>query len=153
MKNLNWNSGFTLIELLAVIILIAILALFAIPSAIEYLRSSSDKLTSVQKENIKDAAKMYYDDCVYGDGIEGVESACKEFLEPKFIYNKNSYCITLEKLVSLKYIEKIYVNKKLYSCNINVIVDQESESDVNFEIVDNSDFNGKTYDLNRVCSS
>ncbi len=56
MKN---NKGFTLIELLAVIVILAIIGLIAIPTAIDSINNSKEKLYKEQVKRILDAADSW----------------------------------------------------------------------------------------------
>lgn len=54
--------GFTLIELLAVIAILSMLALIAVPNAIEIYNEGIKKEMKVQENNVKDAANLYVED-------------------------------------------------------------------------------------------
>lgn len=56
MKN---RKGFTLVELLAVIVILGIIALIAVPNVLGTLNKSKGKLSQVQKETILSACKNY----------------------------------------------------------------------------------------------
>ena len=56
------NNGFTLIELLAVIAILSMLALIAVPSAIEIYNEGIKKEMKIQESNVKDAANLYVED-------------------------------------------------------------------------------------------
>lgn len=56
MKN---NKGFTLIELLAVIVILAVIGLIAIPTAIDSINNSKEKLYKEQVKRILDAADSW----------------------------------------------------------------------------------------------
>lgn len=82
------RDGFTLIELLAVIAILSMLALIAVPSAIEIYNEGIKKEMKIQESNVKDAANLYvedyctdkidesltcprtYENGIYGDGID-----------------------------------------------------------------------------------
>ncbi len=53
------NKGFTLIELLAVIVILAIIGLIAIPTAIDSINNSKEKLYKEQVKRILDAADSW----------------------------------------------------------------------------------------------
>lgn len=53
------KKGFTLIELMGVIMILGVIALIAIPVVDRQLKESKKDLSQTQKENIKDAAKMW----------------------------------------------------------------------------------------------
>ena len=52
--NMN-EKGFTLIELLAVIALLAIIIVFAVPNVLKVFSEGRNKLSSIQKNQIKSA--------------------------------------------------------------------------------------------------
>ena len=56
------KNGFTLIELLAVIAILSMLALIAVPSAIEIYNEGIKKEMKIQESNVKDAANLYVED-------------------------------------------------------------------------------------------
>lgn len=56
------KNGFTLIELLAVIAILSMLALIAVPSAIEIYNEGIKKEMKIQESNVKDAANLYIED-------------------------------------------------------------------------------------------
>lgn len=56
------KGGFTLIELLAVIAILSMLALIAVPNAIEIYNEGIKKEMKVQESNVKDAANLYVED-------------------------------------------------------------------------------------------
>ena len=53
------NKGFTLVELLGTIIILAFLALVAIPAINSIIRGNKSDLHDVQMESIKEASKSY----------------------------------------------------------------------------------------------
>ena len=57
------NKGFSLIELLAVIIIIGIVALIAVPSVSQYINKASDTSYSSYERSMEDAAKNMIMDC------------------------------------------------------------------------------------------
>lgn len=61
MKN---NKGFTLVEILAVITILGIIIIFALPAALDAIGKSRNKLNEYTKKNISDTAKMYFMDIV-----------------------------------------------------------------------------------------
>ena len=78
------KKGFTLVELLAVIIILGLLAIIAIPSIIGILNNEKENISDSMKNIIINASSLYIED---NSGVY-----------PKV--NNNVYCIKLESLVN-----------------------------------------------------
>ena len=61
------KKGFTLIELLAVIVILGVVLLLAMPSILDSINASRDSSYKILIGNIKTAAETYYQECEYGD--------------------------------------------------------------------------------------
>lgn len=61
------KKGFTLIELLAVIVVLGVVLLLAMPSILDSINTSRDSSYKILIGNIKTAAETYYQECEYGD--------------------------------------------------------------------------------------
>jgi len=83
------NKGYTLIELLGVMIILALLISFVLPSVINSIKSSSNKKDNLTNELIINAVKLY------------IEDNSDEYYE---IYG-NTYCIPLVTLVESNYLK------------------------------------------------
>ena len=59
--NMN-KKGFTLIELLAVIALLGVIIVFAVPNVIKIFTDNKDALSSIQKQQLRSAVQMYIND-------------------------------------------------------------------------------------------
>lgn len=98
------KRGFTLVELLAVIALVAVIMLLVVPAVSSSFGGSLDKVLSVQRNEIKDAAKLYLNDyCLYP--LSG--NTCTLTRNNDFTY---SGTISLATLVSANYIENVKLN-------------------------------------------
>ena len=89
--NMN-KKAFTLVELLAVIIILGIIALIAVPTVFKIIDSSKDELYNDQIVQIENAAKRWT-----------VENA----------YEEKSYKVTINELISGGYLEGTKNNKVL----------------------------------------
>ena len=78
------KKGFTLVELLAVIIILGLLTIIAIPSIIGILNNEKENISNSMKNIIINASSLYIED---NSGVY-----------PKV--NNNVYCIKLESLVN-----------------------------------------------------
>lgn len=66
MKN---KKGFTLIEILAVVAILGILSLIAVPNVLKYLKTSQERAMITQENTIADAANLYNEDyCIHPIG-------------------------------------------------------------------------------------
>lgn len=83
------KRGFTLIELLGVIIILALLMIFAFPNSIDFIKSSNNDIDDINLKLIYNASEMY------------IKDNAKDFYKK----NGNRYCITLEELVDENYLK------------------------------------------------
>lgn len=61
------KKGFTLIELLAVIVVLGVVLILAMPIILDSINASRNASYKVLMGNIKTAAETYYQECEYGD--------------------------------------------------------------------------------------
>ena len=54
------QSGFTMIEIMVVVVIVAILAAIALPTCLDYVKSSYASEARTVMSNINNAANMYY---------------------------------------------------------------------------------------------
>lgn len=146
------KKGFTLIELLAVIVVLGVVLLLAMPSILDSINASRDSSYKILIGNIKTAAETYYQECEYGD----LSDKNKYGVYACTIINGNTINITIEDLANtgiLKVSEsdennKLVVldprdtTKNLNSCRIQIIkiVDKDNKFKVTYQI------NGSTKD-------
>lgn len=114
MKNKN---GFTLTELLAVIALISILSLMAVPAIISQYNNAVQKEMKVQENEVKSAANIYLTDYC----LEAIDDASC----PETMVKQNYICLSDLQKSDTKYINKVLYKK--YPCD-GVIVYDENET-------------------------
>ena len=61
------KKGFTLIELLAVIVILGVVLLLAVPSILDSINASKNSSYKILVDNIKTSAETYYQECEYGN--------------------------------------------------------------------------------------
>lgn len=61
------KKGFTLIELLAVIVMLGVILILAMPSILDSISASRSSSYKILMANVKTAAETYYQECEYGD--------------------------------------------------------------------------------------
>lgn len=125
------NKGFTLTEMLAVIVVLGIVMVLALPTAINTFYKSRHKLDEYEKKNIIDAGKLYLTDLDEGniefeipetknvngkpynngDKISGYDFRV-------YLIEKGDIEVNLRKLVSLGYYDKECNYKKPESCKV-----------------------------------
>lgn len=119
------KKGFTLVEILAVVILITIVALIAVPNVLGVLKDSKEKLYESQVSEIEESCQLYVQICktctnIYEDDVTEVE-------------------VPITDLVSNGYLEKIPVNPKTnedFSGTSKVIVTKNSNGVFNYNFVE-----------------
>ncbi len=105
------NKGFTLVELLAVITIISLITIVAVPSALTFQQNMNKKMFCSKVDSIETAAKLYGTD-VYDsidqkrfDGIPSLEC-------PTSISNQACVKINVEMLLKKSYLKKEANNVK-----------------------------------------
>ena len=102
MKN---SRGFTLVEIIAVLVLISLLMIFAIPAITGVLSSSRNTIDGLNKKNLTEAGKMFAEDIYLcrGEVPEEVKAAtgsvpvtCSELRDK--LSSSTGISITVEKL-------------------------------------------------------
>ena len=94
------KKGFTLIELLGVIIILALIMVFTLPSIINAIKTSSNQKNDINLKLIYNATDIY------------IDKSKDEFVKE----NGNVYCITLRELVNSGYLKSpivLYNNEDL----------------------------------------
>lgn len=137
------KKGFTLIELLAVIVVLGVVLLLAMPSILDSINTSRDSSYKILIGNIKTAAETYYQECEYGD-----LSDKNKYGDYACAIDNNTINITIEDLANtgiLKVSEsdennKLVVldprdtTKNLNSCGIQIIKSVDNKFKVTYQI-------------------
>ena len=127
------TKGFTLVELLAVIVILGLIGLIAIPTVTSSLNSYKKKLKITQENNIKSAAKSWMakniEKTPNGDsGVCNFGSSCSEDYE--------TLVITLKELQNSKLIDDDLkdpeTNKKIDANDYKVCINSEGNKLVYF---------------------
>lgn len=92
------KNGFTLVELLAVVIILALLAMFALPRVLNQFSNYREGLDEDQRQLIIEAARVYVNENV-GKFLGGT------------VTNPKTYCIELETLVDDGALNKKFLDK------------------------------------------
>ena len=97
MKRIN-NKGFTLVEVIAVVVIIALLGMIAIPNVISTINKGKDTSYEILVKDINIAAKQLYEEVEYVGVVLKNYNTEGEFGE--IIINSNSIETNLQTLVS-----------------------------------------------------
>ena len=116
------KRGFTLIELLAVIALLGIVIVFAVPNVVNVFKSNKGTLSSIQKEQLRSAVKMYLNDyCtepISDDYICDEEHFSTSINENNIIYVKTGE-IDLEDFAKTNYFEEEQITN---NCSGSIVI-------------------------------
>ena len=125
------NKGFTLVELLAVLILLSIIIIIAVPNVLSALTSSKDSLNKIQKKNVEYAAEKLILEVVNCDVPEDVvvsnifvappaEPSCENMRN--FVYD-NKVKVTIGGLKEYGYLEDFSAHCEGY---VSITTDENS---------------------------
>lgn len=124
MQKVKNEKGFTLVELLAVIVIMAILLLVAIPNISRVRQSSLKKTMRIQEGNVKKAADLYIQDyCT--SGLEDT-STCPDSYARNIDEDEKYICLNDLTDEDNRYISDVTYNKQ--SCNGVVVYTKNSKS-------------------------
>lgn len=119
------NKGFTLVELLAVIVLLGLIALVAVPAITGIIKSGKESLSGSQKESIIMSAKNWASE---RDNISKLPA----------VGTTNSVCVTLNTLQSSGYSDLVVKDPKTGDpMNVSVKITRDNKQ-IKYEIVDDS---------------
>ena len=117
--NMN-EKGFTLIELLAVIALLAIIIVFAVPNVLKVFSEGRNKLSNIQKNQIKSAVEMYINDyCTEPIGYNVCPSSLIKENDSNGIIKVTGGTISLETIASSGYFNESEI---LHNCTGNISI-------------------------------
>lgn len=143
------RKGFTLIELLAVIIVIALISVIAVPGVIEYVNSAKNTSYNLLIQNTISASKTYYEECEYGDLSDNSKYgsyACKINKDEKGDYIiTNLGTLANTGMLSVNDVDsngkKIVLNPKdntdISSCEIKITKKVDSNYKVTYKVTNN----------------
>ncbi len=123
MINLKQNRAFTLVEILAVITLIALLSLVALPLVINQVNKSKGKIDDTLQVLIEEATDRYID--------------MNQAKYPK--QEGAKYCISLQTLVDYEYLKEPLINpsdKKKVNLSLIVQANFISDTEATYSIVE-----------------
>ena len=136
------KKGFTLIELLAVIVVLGVVLMLAMPSILDSINASRNASYKVLMGNIKTAAETYYQECEYGD-----LSNKAKYGNYACTINNNTITTTIGALANTGILKvaadesgNLIVNdprdttKNLNSCGIQIIKTVDSNFKVTYQI-------------------
>lgn len=136
------KKGFTLIELLAVIVVLGVVLILAMPSILDSINASRNASYKVLMGNIKTAAETYYQECEYGD-----LSNKAKYGNYACTINNNTITTTIGALANTGILKvaadesgNLIVNdprdttKNLNSCGIQIIKTVDSNFKVTYQI-------------------
>ncbi len=136
------KKGFTLIELLAVIVVLGVVLILAMPSILDSINASRNASYKVLMSNIKTAAETYYQECEYGD-----LSNKAKYGNYACTINNNTITTTIGALANTGILKvaadetgNLIVNdprdttKNLNSCGIQIIKTVDSNFKVTYQI-------------------
>lgn len=115
------KKGFTLIEMIAVILLVGLLTIFAIPAVVNQVGKKSEEVDNVTKKIIYSAAELY--------------------VQQRDIVITDKYCeITLQKLIDEGYLDKSntsYASGNQIPTNRIIKVTKDAYNQNEYELVKN----------------
>lgn len=118
------KKGFTLIELLAVIVVLGVVLLLAMPSILDSINASRDSSYKILIGNIKTAAETYYQECEYGD-----LSDKNKYGSYACSIDASSITIPLSSLANTGFL-KVSDTKKVAGKEVKVVLNPKNNADM-----------------------
>lgn len=117
------KKGFTLVELLAVIVILALIMTFAIPSVLKSRNASLEKISEIEVKNIKDAAIVLATDVDTSGNVQNecnkLSLSCTYSADGKSIETINT---SVDGLVNLGYYDDSSKNTADKKCSGNIVI-------------------------------
>ena len=111
---MNRNKGFTLVELLAVIVILSILIVFAVPSVLNALVSARNQTHEENRRNVLDGALAY--------GLRELDlTVCAKNFKPTNV-NSTSTPGCLAKVTIKELKDKAYITDNKNNCKEDAII-------------------------------
>ena len=128
MKRIN-NKGFTLVEVIAVVVIIALLGMIAIPNVISTINKGKDTSYEILVKDINIAAKQLYEEVEYVGVVLKNYNTEGEF--DKIIIDSNSIETNLQTLVSNGFLSGINnPNRGGSNKNYKIITNPRNNEDI-----------------------
>jgi len=145
------RKGFTLIELLAVIVLIAIIGVIVAPNLLETVDTSKEASYKALIESINIAAENYYQECEYGDLLDGKYGtyACsitnnKVTTTLGALANTGFLKVTTTGANKKKIVQNPINNNDISNCTITITKSKDANGKVTFTVTPKSGTNCPT---------
>ena len=123
MKN---KKGFTLVELLAIIIILGLVVLIAIPEIMNAFNSAKNKISDIEKKHLIDSSE---------EAVLEIINCDMTITDFNYLFNKNvTTCSEMQELIIgkdietsvYKLVEKEHFEDKTAKCNGTVIINTDS---------------------------
>ena len=118
------KNGFTLMELLAVIVILGLIIIIAVPSVMNIMKTAKDKLSDYDKEALIDAAKFY---------ITDVDNSKKSIEINNITYSGYEFKKYMNENGSVQVSAYTLAKGKYYDPGCNYDIDNDSECKVSKE--------------------
>ena len=113
------KKGFTLVEMLAVVILLGVLAMIAVPAYNEFIKKANQTKTDADASAIKDAITSFISDCIVNRAPASISSYCPSSSGAE--YDSDESAEFLNKLR-----DEQYLSKELPEDDIEITINYDS---------------------------